>query len=401
MIRRWACALLLPILLSACTADRDVDAGFETAVAQRGDLRDIVPATGEIREPLSMAVPILLDARITAIMVRLGQRVRSGQVLATLAPLTAADDMEDSAAEVTQADIQQQIAANRYAKAEASYAGLRQLHDRGFVPDARLLAEQKELENERLGLVAARQKRAALDARSARLGQRHKARDQLIASCDCVVEDINVTVGQSVSPTLADAFYLSGGGDALTIRARVPEQDLSRAQTAGEVRFGVEALPDRTFSARIDYISNRPVKDGRFTYYTVYLRFDREDATIRPGMTANIEFVNADSRNVLSVPIKALYFTPEGYVPEMDPFVRGVYQKARTDEDRRLALAMASGAEFGMLWREGKRKIFVLEKGGAVRRLVRVGAQTADNFEVVSGLRQGEVVVLASKPSPR
>ena len=400
-LMRRAGALLPALLPIACDPGASGDPRYETVAVQRGDVRDVVPAVGEIHQSVEMTVPVRADAQVTAILVRLGQKVRKGEVLATLAPREVSDEQGDAAADVVQARIARDIAANRYAKAAASFAGLSQLHDRGLVPNARLLAEQKDLENERLGLTAADRKVAELTARSARTRQRLDARDKLRAPCDCVVEDINIVRGQSVAPTMSDAFYLSGADDTMTLRAKVPEQDLARVQAAGTVRFAVDAAPDREFPAEITYISNRAIKDGRFTYYPIYLRFTRQDPAVRPGMTANVEFVNADSRNVLSVPIKALYFTPEKYVPMMPPFVEQVYKRARTEEDRRLALAMADGAEFGMLWREGKRKIFVLENGKPVRRLVRVGAQTADDFEAASGLDAGETVILAAKkPNP-
>lgn len=382
--------------LAGCAGPPQSATRFDTVLSARGDVRDIVPAVGEVHDEIEMAVPILGEGRVAAINVRFGQRVHKGDTLATIAPREIGDEVGNATADLEQAEIAREVARNRHAKAAAEYSRVKQLHERGFVADARLVTAQNDLEIERLNLLAAERKAGDTLARSGRVRARVAQRAALRSPCDCVVEDINLRPGQSVSPALTDAFFLTGSRRMMTIRVKVPEQDLDRVQS-GTVRFQVEAAPEKTFDATLTYISNHAIKEGRFTYYPVLVQFNRDDPSIRPGMTANVEFVNADSRNVLAVPIKALYFKPRNYIPPMDKFIADVYDRARTPDERRLALAMADGAEFGALERDRKRKLFVLENGKPARRLIRVGAQTADNFEVVSGLKPGEQVILATR----
>ncbi|MBN2970465.1 efflux RND transporter periplasmic adaptor subunit [Roseomonas aeriglobus] len=387
---------LLPLILLTLLScsDREDQQRYETIDVQRGDLRDIVQAVGDVRQPIEMMVPVLADAQVVSVSARLGDHVVKGQPLARLSLREPSDAANDASIDLEQARIALEIAHNRQAKAAATFAGVKQLHEKGFVPNARLAAEAKDLESEQLNVRSAERKLAALTSRTSRLRTRVAEQEILRSPCSCTVEDVSIVPGQIVGPSLADAFYLAGGGDALQVKVKVPEQDLARAQQAENIRFSVDTAPNETFPATIAYISNRPIKEGRFIYYTISLSFTRSNPTIRPGMTANVEFVNADARNVLKVPVKALYFRPPDYIPLMTPSMTKALQSAKDAEERRLAIAMGEGYEFGFLFSKGLRRIFVLEGGKPVRRLIRVGEQGEDVFAAISGLRPGETVVL-------
>ena len=123
--------------------------------------------------------------------------------------------------------------------------------------------------------------------------------------------------------------------------------------------------------------------------YPVLIDADNAQGDLFPGMTASVEFIHADARNVLRVPIQALYLTPSTYVPVLsDELTRALQRQGLTNREAMI------GAELGTLIFAKKQRIFVLEKGKPVVRAVRVGAQSTDFVEIVEGVRPGERVIV-------
>jgi cobalt-zinc-cadmium efflux system membrane fusion protein len=135
----------------------------------------------------------------------------------------------------------------------------------------------------------------------------------------------------------------------LWIEAEVYEKDISRVKTGQEVTFSVPAYPDEVFSGKLIYISDILNETTR----TITLRTEvgNPDGKLKPGMFANLVLSVGNTSTQLAVPASAI------------------------------------------LEESGQKTVFVKEQGHFTVRPVRTGPGDKDHVAVLTGLREGEVVV--------
>lgn len=372
---------------------------YAMVAAQIGDVRDVVPATGTLKAEQQVEVGSETSGRVVDVLVEANEAVRRGQVLARVKPDRLALDLEGARAEAAaaQAGLVQERA--RTAQVERHLSNQTRLSERGFISAAALAQAETEAEAARASVDRAEAdvNRASIRVRSAEQGLSDL---EVRAPIDGIVLSRNVEVGQLVSPTgEAPLFVVVSGTRTILIESMVSEADIARVNNDVRVIFTVEAYPQRTFRGRVKQILRSPIKDRNFVSYPVIIEVDNNEGLLLPGMTASVEFVHADARQVLRVPIEALYFVPPDYTPVLSEELNSAL-KRRGALNREAMI----GAELGMLIASGRERLFVMEGGRTVSRGVRVGAQSPEHVEIVDGLEPGENVVVDSRqtnPRPR
>lgn len=227
------------------------------------------------------------------------------------------------------------------------------------------------------------------------------ARTEIRSPVTGFVLDRRIEVGQAVNavqsaPTL---FIVATDLSDIMIEAQVSEADIGRIDRDMEVRFKVDAFPTWTLGGVIEDIRRAPVRVGRFVSYTVLVRANREPITLLPGMTASVEFVRGEASTVMRLPVAALYYTPENFMPELpqEAIDRREAALGPLPEDPSLRRASLMGMDFGYLLRERKRRVFRAAPDGPEAVLIRVGAQDDDYIEVIEeegGLQPGDEVIV-------
>lgn len=373
------------VLLSSCGRSP----AFETVVAEIGDVRDVVPAVGTVRALSQIEVRAEASGRVIEVLARANDRVRAGQPLARIKPERLALSVEAAEAELRSAEAATNEARARAEQANRNLANRRVLADRDFISPAALNDAEAAARaaNAAVRRVEADQARAAVQVRSAR----GSLSDVIIRSpADGFVLVRNVEQGQVVDPaTETPLFVVASQLSTVLVDAQVPEPDIARITPDARIAFTVEAYPQDRFEARLREILRSPQKDRNFVSYPVILEADNPRGRLFPGMTAAVEFIHADARQVLRIPIEALYFVPKDYVPELSA------ELERTLRRRGLtSLEARAAAEMGTLFAAGKQRVFVLEGGRPRMRAIRVGAQSADFVEVADGLEAGQAVIV-------
>ncbi len=227
------------------------------------------------------------------------------------------------------------------------------------------------------------------------------ARTEIRSPVTGFVLDRRIEQGQAVNavqsaPTL---FVVATDLSDIMIEAQVSEADIGRIDRDMEVRFKVDAFPTWTLGGGIEDIRRAPVRVGRFVSYTVLVRANREPITLLPGMTASVEFVRGEASTVLRIPVAALYYRPENFVPEVPRELMDRWEVARgpMPDDPEFRRAALTGMDFGYLFRQGKRRVFRAGTDGPEAVLIRVGAQDDDYIEVIEeegGLQPGDEVIV-------
>lgn len=373
---------------------------YETATVDIGDIRAIVPAVGTLRAASEVEVGAEISGRILEILADFNDPVAEGDLLARIDPSPFQSALQQAGAQLEIARADARAAAADLASARDGLDRLTQLAERGasaqaprrdqaFVVERLEAALQRA--NANVNLAEGRVEQARIDL----------ARTEIRSPVTGFVLDRRIEQGQAVNavqsaPTL---FVVATDLSDIMIEAQVSEADIGRIDRDMEVRFKVDAFPTWTLGGEIEDIRRAPVRVGRFVSYTVLVRADREPITLLPGMTASVEFVRGEASAVMRLPVAALYYSPEGFTPELDEDRRARWEALRgpLPDDPELRRAALTGMDIAYLFRQGKRRVFRAAPDGPEAVLIRVGAQDDEFIEVIEeegGLQPGDEVIV-------
>ncbi|MBX9575663.1 MAG: efflux RND transporter periplasmic adaptor subunit [Caulobacteraceae bacterium] len=375
--------------LAACTDRASVR--FDLSMAEIGDVRDVVPATGTLKAESQVAVASELPGRIIEVAVQPNDAVRRGDVLARIKPDRMQLDLDAARAEGVASRAAVVEARARTAQVERHLANQEKLAQGGFISPAALDQAKADVDAARAAVARteAEAHRAAIAVRAAEQGL---AEVVIRAPIDGVVLSRAAEPGQLVSPSSeTPLFVMVSDTRTMLIETMVSEADIARVNADVGVVFTVEAHPGRTFRGTIRRILMSPVQDRKFVSYPVVIEVDNPEGLLLPGMTAAVEFVHADARQVLRIPVEALYHVPEGYVPSLSAELAAALKRRGLDN-----LDGMIGAELGTILASGRQRVFIVEGDRVLSRAVKIGAESRDHVEVVDGLQPGTRVIVGA-----
>ena len=270
---------------------------YRTAAVDRGAITRVVSATGTLQPLVSANVGSTVSGPVQAVLVDFNSQVRAGQVLARLDPTPFQQRIVQAQATLAQAQAQAAVANSDYQR----YVLLQQ---RGFASE-QLMAQQRAARDTARAAVQQAQAQVA----AARLDL---DRSVIRSPIDGVVVDRQVNVGQPVASSLqaATLFVIAQDLSRLQANITVDEADIGDVREGQDVRFTVDAFPDREFEGRVSQVRQQGVSESGVVSYTVVVEADNPGRSLLPGMTANAEIVLEQRENALRVPNTALRFRP-------------------------------------------------------------------------------------------
>lgn len=408
-VDRWAPA--------ASGSSREQKAGYVTQPSAIGVIRRTISATGSLKARQTVDVSSQLSGQIARVLVDFNDTVKEGQVLAELdrrgfearvaqAEAEATMARENIAILSTRRDraqrrldesaAQRLVMAARIDKARAGMGAAAPRRSRmetlqqndavtvAAVEDARATYKAAEAAVREAEAVAAAHEhavasleaelrgaqaelvnaRAALPLRDATLdlARFDLERSFIRAPIDGVVVKRAVEPGQTVAVNLEAPvlFTIAGDLSKMEIHANIDETDVGEIAPGQMATFGVNAFPGRSFSATVTKIRKSAQLLQGVVTYTVILETENSDGRLLPGMTSTVRITVEEVGPVLTVPLAALRFVPDG--------------EAAVD---------------GRIWvlaADGRPELRAVVLGSADRR----------DVAVVDGqLREGEAVILA------
>lgn len=381
------CLALVASVAAASCGDRS-NTEYVTAAVAKGDVRDVVPAVGAIKALSQIEVRADAPGRVVEVLAAVNAPVRAGQVLARIQPDRLELDVEGASAALASAQAAAAEARARDEQAQRHLANRRHLAERDFISPAALAEAEANARASAASAARARADaaRAAVQVRSAQ----GALADVLVrAPSDGFVLSRNIEQGQVVTTTSEEPlFVIASSTDRVLIEARVAEPDISRITPDARVIFTVEAYPRERFTGQLREVVRSPQRDRNFVSYPVLIEAENPGNRLFPGMTASVEFIHADARNVLRIPVEAIYFKPENYVPDLPPDLARKLKRLGLDNP-----VAADGAEMGRLFATGRQRVFVMTPAGPAMRAIRIGAESPEFLEVAEGLEAGDVVV--------
>jgi HlyD family secretion protein len=186
-----------------------------------------------------------------------------------------------------------------------------------------------------------------------------------------------VDVGQTVAAAMTTPVLFTIAQDItkMHIVASVSEADIGMVGPGQNVDFSVDAFPDEVFQGKVSQVRKSATTTNNVVTYDVVIDVENPERKLFPGMTAEVSIYVAERHGVLIVPNAALRFAP----PEGAKFenANGATQKAV----------------------RGKRMVYLPAGDGSLLKIaqIKVGPTDGINSEAVDGLKEGDLVVTATK----
>ncbi|MEN9893485.1 MAG: hypothetical protein RLY78_3780, partial [Pseudomonadota bacterium] len=276
------------------------------ATVQRGDIEDLVSATGALQPHEHVDVGVQLSGQIQRIVVEVGSEVRAGDLLAEIDAETVTARVDASRAELRAQ--QAQLDEREVARAKAERDWRRQLALQA--DDASTVETVQNAETE---LRTAQAQIAALKAQMEQLQATLRVEEanlkyaRILAPIDGTVVSISARPGQTLNASQnAPTLLRIGDLGTMTVQAQVSEADVSRLQPGLPVYFTTLGGQGRRWQTRVRKIEPTPTVTNNVVLYNVLFDVPNPGRSLMSQMTAQVFFVAAAARDVLTVPVSAL-----------------------------------------------------------------------------------------------
>ena len=415
----------------------------QTGQVTRGDLAAIVTSSGEIKPKNYINIGANAMGNITEILVKEGDHVRKGQLLARVENTQPTADVAAYQASVSSAE----------ADTTASEAGLKAADENIHTMEAGLEHDKADLDrmkadydraqelfNEKL---LARQdfelKKFTYEAQKAQITQseakivqaraqreqnaaqvsstqRHiaQARANLnrfadvlrkydsVAPLDGVVTNLPVRVGESVVPGIQNSegsvIMTIADMSMITAEVKVDETDIVSVHLGQVADITIDAIPNKTFKGHVTEIgdtailrstglaaSQSAISSQEAKDFKVVIAMDNPPEEVRPGLSCTAKVTTATRANAVTIPIQALTIRQRGDLEQPKPGTTSTAQAA-TKPDPAAEKAR----------KEEIQGVFVVNAGKAEFRKVETGITGATDIEVLTGLKPGDQIVTGS-----
>jgi HlyD family secretion protein len=352
----------------------------------RGDVARSVVATGKIQPITEVEVKSKASGIVEKLYVDINAQVTKGQQLAQL-------DQQEILAQV---EAQRAQLASAEANVTTFEANIEQDKVNASAPDLPMYKAtlDRNLEMKKAGIVSQQavddtnrdylaaltrrdSSRAQIGVDTARLKQARaqvlqsqaslkQLEEQLsyttiVAPMDGVILSRDVEIGDAVSSILvlgstATLVMTEGDINQVYVQGKVDEADIAHVYMGQPARIKVESFRDRTFNGKVTKIAPLGVEKDNVTTFEVRVSIDNSTRELKANMTANAEILLDEHKGVLTVPENAVSY----------------------DNQKNASVQVPDSTQ-----KEGTRKADV-----------KVGLSNGSVTEILSGLTEGQQVVL-------
>lgn len=346
---------------------KDDTVNFTTEAVAPANIENSVTATGSIEAVKTVTVGTQVSGIIDKLYVDYNSVVKKGQVIAELDKQNLLSQLNSSKAALSQAQANLTSAMSDLAYQKANYQRYRTLYNKGLI--AANDYEQAHLSWQTAAATVAERRDAVASAREeVNRAQTNLSYAVITSPIDGVVISKSVEEGQTVAASYSTPTLFTIAKDLKDMRviADVDEADIGGVKVGQRVTFTVDAYPDDTFEGAVTQVRQEATTTNNVVTYEVVISAPNQDLKLKPGLTANVTIYTQETKGVLSVPSKALRFTPE------KDAVGGRKIKDITN---------------------AKNKVWTLEGNTLVAHRVTVGATDGTHTQILSGIKKGQKVI--------
>jgi HlyD family secretion protein len=356
------------------------------AKVTRGDVARSVIATGKIQPITKVEVKSKASGIVENLFVDINNHVHKGQSLAQLDQVEILAQVEAQKAALASAEanvgtFEANIEQDKVNAQAPDLPMYKQTLDRNLQMAKEGVVSQQALDNANKDYLAALNKRdgaqaqihvdnAKLKQAKAQVQQSQASLKQLqeqlsyttiVAPMDGVILSRDVEMGDAVSSILvlgstATLVMTEGDTTQVYVQGKVDEADIAHVYMNQPARIKVESFRDRTFNGRVTKIAPLGVEKDNVTTFEVRVSIDNPGGELKANMTANAEILLDEHKGVLNIPENAVMY----------------------DNQKNASVEIPDKSQ-----KEGKRKVSV-----------KVGLSDGSKTEILSGLKEGDQVIL-------
>lgn len=331
-----------------------------TQAVTRGDIEESVTAVGTLDAVKSVDAGAQVSGQLKSLHVGIGDKVEQNQLIAEIDPASIENRIEIDEAELANLEAQlvskkaqlvlKQANIERQRNLVATNSVSQSTLDQAVADHAAAGADVQAIEAQ------IRKQKATLAGDRVDLGY-----TKIYAPMAGTIVDDPAKEGQTLNanqttPTIVTIADLS----TMTVKAQVSEADVGKLKLGMDAYFTLLGQPGKRFTGKLRQIEPMPDTENNVVLY--YALFDVPNPTgeLMMSMSAQVFFVQAAAKNVLVVPSAAL---------------------------RTVEAAASDGP--------ARAEVTVVAPSGATQtRPVEVGVRNRVSAEIVSGLQEGEKVVV-------
>lgn len=270
---------------------------YETAKVERATISNCVTATGTIEPVNKVEVGTQVSGIISKIYVDYNSIVKKGQVIAELDKINLESELASAKANLASSKSELDYQ-------ETNYKRMKALHDRGFISDDDFdIADLSYKKAKEAYLV---------QLQTVQKAQTNLGYATITSPIDGVVLSKDVEEGQTVAASFSTPTLFTIARDLtdMQVVANVDEADIGNVRDGQRVTFTVDAFPDDTFEGRVKQVRQQGEEESNVVTYEVVISAPNNDLKLKPQLTANVNIYTEEIENVVSVPAKALRFSP-------------------------------------------------------------------------------------------
>lgn len=361
--KKWmlivACVVVLAAIVYALTGGKKEAPvmDYETARVEKATIGNSVTATGTIEPVTKVEVGTQVSGIIDKIYVDYNSVVHKGQIIAELDKTNLMSELNSAKSNLAGAksDLDYQ---------RANYKRIKALYDKELVSG-------NEYDTALLSLRQAEstyaQRKEAVSKAQTNLGY------AIITSpIDGIIISKAVEEGQTVAASYSTPTLFTIAQDLTDMRviADVDEADIGEVEVGQRVSFTVDAYPGETFEGKVTQVRLEATTESNVVTYEVVISASNKELKLKPGLTANVTIFTLERNNIVSVPTKALRFTP----------TKEMLNPREKIEDC-----------------QGAHKVWVREGKTLKAYAVKTGITNGTRTQIVSGVKEGAEVIVEMK----
>ena len=283
--------------------------------------------SGTVEEENGVALSFSMGGTIQQLRVKVGDHVRRGQLIASVDPTSIKNSFD--------------MAHATRQQAEDAFKRMKQLHDKGSLPDIKWVEAQSQLQQ-------------AVSAEN--IARKNLGDCNLYAPMDGVISEKNAEVGQNAAPGMPIAKLVTTR--VLNVKIAVPESEMASIHVRQRAKIQVQALNGRWFNGYV--MEKGVIADPVTRSYSVKIRVEGASDGLLPGMVSSVSLDNVSTASSVS----------DGKTGILIP------------------------ASLVQLGDDNSNFVWVDEGGKAVRRTIVCGEYMSNGVSILSGLKPGDKLIV-------
>lgn len=342
-------------LLSGGKQEREINFSFDKA--EKANIQIGVTATGTIEPVTSVTVGTQVSGIVSRIYVDYNSVVKKGQVIAELDKTNLTSELNSAKANLASSQSTLNYESDNFNRYKT-------LFSKGLVSADEYETAKLSYEKARQSLVTSKEQLAK--------AQTNLGYATITSPIDGVVLSKAVEEGQTVAASFNTPELFSIAKDLKDMRviADIDEADIGEVREGERVTFTVDAYPNDTFEGCVTQVRQEATTTNNVVTYEVVISAPNADLKLKPGLTANVTIYTTEKQDVISVPTKALRYSPT---------------------------VETLGKKYKILDCKGKNKVWTLEGNTVKAHPVQIGISDGSRTEIISGLSLGATVITELK----